>query len=142
MLTTDRQTGGPTRDRQTDWVLTSDTQTDGLLQGLLRTHLSYPVGAVHGLQVPHGVPVVLHEHHGVRPRQVKPQAPHVGGEQQHVDGRVVVEPGRGVAWRGGGGERTESIQSMRSQNPKNPSGGLAEMRWNKRGYLHVGLTIM
>lgn len=52
------------------------------------------MGAVHGLQVSHGIPVVLHKHHGVGARQVQAQTPDVGGEQQHVDGGVVVEPER------------------------------------------------
>ena len=48
---------------------------------------------VHGLQVPHGVPVVFDEHHRVGARQIETQAAHMGGQQQHVDGGVVVEPG-------------------------------------------------
>ena len=35
-----------------------------------------PVGAVHRLQVLAGVPVVLHEDHRVRPREVEPQPAH------------------------------------------------------------------
>ena len=57
-------------------------------------YLSYPVGSVHGLQVPHGVPVVLHKHHGVCARQVQTQTSHMRGEEQHVYGRVIVEPER------------------------------------------------
>ena len=44
------------------------------------------------LQVLHGVPVVLEEDDRVGPREVQPQAPHVGGQEEHVYGRVTVEP--------------------------------------------------
>lgn len=37
---------------------------------------------------------MFHKHHSVGARQVEPQAPDVGGEQQHVDGGVVVKPER------------------------------------------------
>lgn len=54
-------------------------------------YLSYPVGSIHGLQVPHGVPVMFHKHHRVCARQVQTQTADVGGQQQHVNGRVVVK---------------------------------------------------
>lgn len=49
------------------------------------------MGTVHGLQIPHGVPVVFHKHHGVCTRQVQTQTPDMRGQQQHVDGGVVVK---------------------------------------------------
>lgn len=42
------------------------------------------VRPVHGLQVLHGVPVMLQEHHGVRAGQVQPQPAHVRRQQQHL----------------------------------------------------------
>lgn len=57
-------------------------------------YLSYPVCTIHGLQVPHGVPVMFHKHHRIGACQVETQAPHVGGEQQHINGGVVVKPER------------------------------------------------
>lgn len=39
--------------------------------------LADAVRAVHGLQVLHGVPVVLHEDHRVRARQVQTEAAHL-----------------------------------------------------------------
>lgn len=54
-------------------------------------HLSYPVGSIHSLQIPHGVPVMLHKHHSVCSRQVETEAAHMGGQQQHIDGGVVVK---------------------------------------------------
>ena len=54
-------------------------------------YLSYPMGSIHGLQVSHGVPVMFHKHHRVCTRQVQTQTSHVGGQQQHVNGGVVVK---------------------------------------------------
>lgn len=46
---------------------------------------------IHGLQISHGVPVMLHKHHGVSASQVQTQTPDMGGQQQHVNGGVVVK---------------------------------------------------
>lgn len=42
-------------------------------------YLSYPVGSIHGLQIPHGVPVVFHKHHGVCTSQVQTQTANMRG---------------------------------------------------------------
>lgn len=55
-------------------------------------YLSYPMGTIHGLQVPHGVPVMFHKHHSVCTRQVQTQTPNMGRQQQHVNGWVIVKP--------------------------------------------------
>ena len=36
--------------------------------------LAYPMGPVHGLQVLHGVPVVLHKYDGISPCQIQSKA--------------------------------------------------------------------
>ena len=43
------------------------------------------------LQVLHGVPVMLQEDDGISCSQVEPQAAHMGGQQQHLNGGVAVE---------------------------------------------------
>lgn len=66
-------------------TVTSDSPHDLLLERVPRDQavhvdhvlLADAVRAVHGLQVLHGVPVVLHEDHGVRARQVQPEAAHL-----------------------------------------------------------------
>jgi hypothetical protein len=70
-----------------------------LLQGAARDQtihihrllLTDAVSAVHGLQIFHGVPVVLHEDHRVRCLQIEAQSSHSGGEQHAIDRDVVVE---------------------------------------------------
>lgn len=57
----------------------------------LQKYLSYPVGSIHGLQIPHGVPVMLHKHHSVRSRQVEAKTTDMGGQQQNVDGGIIVK---------------------------------------------------
>lgn len=48
---------------------------------------------------------MLHKHHSVGARQVETQTADMGGEQQHVDGGVVVEPEqqRRQGWSKAGG---------------------------------------
>lgn len=55
-------------------------------------YLSYPMGSIHGLQVPHRVPVVFHKHHSVCPGQVQTQTSNMCGQQQHVNRWVIVKP--------------------------------------------------
>lgn len=50
------------------------------------------MGTVHGLQVPHGIPVMFHKHHSVCTRQVQSKTTYMGGQQQYVNGRVIVKP--------------------------------------------------
>lgn len=57
----------------------------------LQQYLSYPVGSIHSLQIPHRVPVMLHKHHSVCSRQVEAKTTDVGGQQQHVNGGIIVE---------------------------------------------------
>lgn len=47
---------------------------------------------VHGLQVPHGIPIMFHKHHGICTRQVQTQTTNMGGQQQHIDGWIIVKP--------------------------------------------------
>lgn len=49
------------------------------------------MGTIHGLQIPHGVPVMFNKHHRVCTRQVQTQTADMGGQQQHVNGGVVVK---------------------------------------------------
>ena len=44
-----------------------------------------------GLQVLHGVPVMLQEDDSVSCSEVEAQAPHMGSQQQHLNGGVAVE---------------------------------------------------
>lgn len=53
------------------------------------------MSSVHGLQVSHGVPVVLHKHHSICPGQIQSQSTHMGSEQQNINGRVIIEPVEG-----------------------------------------------
>lgn len=55
-------------------------------------YLSYPMGSIHGLQVPHGVPVMFHKHHGVCTSQVQTQTTNMCGQQQHINRWVIVKP--------------------------------------------------
>lgn len=50
------------------------------------------MSTIHGLQVPHGIPVVFHKHNGVCTSQVQTQTPNMGGQQQHINGGVIVKP--------------------------------------------------
>lgn len=50
------------------------------------------MSSIHGLQVFHGVPVMLHKHHGICSSQIQTQPSHMGSEQQNIYGRVVIEP--------------------------------------------------
>lgn len=56
--------------------------------------LANAMRAVHGLEVLHGVPVVLHEDHRVCSGEVEAQAADGRGHHEAVDGRVAVEPAR------------------------------------------------
>ncbi len=58
-------------------------------------YLSYSVSSIHGLQVSHGVPVVLHKHHSICSSQIQTQSTHMGSEQQNIYGRVIIEPVEG-----------------------------------------------
>lgn len=55
-------------------------------------YLSYPMGSIHSLKVPHGVPVMFNKHHGVCTGQVQAQTSNMGGQQQHINGWVIVKP--------------------------------------------------
>lgn len=57
----------------------------------LQQYLSYPVGSIHRLQIPHGVPVMLHKHHSVCSRQVEAETTDVRGQQQNIDGGIIVK---------------------------------------------------
>lgn len=50
------------------------------------------MGTIHGLQVPHGIPVMFHKHHSVGTRQVQSQTTNMGGQQQYINGWVIVKP--------------------------------------------------
>ncbi len=41
---------------------------------------SYSVSSIHGLQVSHGVPVMLHKHHSICSSQIQTQPTHMGSE--------------------------------------------------------------
>ena len=58
-----------------------------------RAHLFLPdpVSPVHGLEILHRVPIVLHEDDGVGPGQIETQPPHGRGDQEQIHGDVVVE---------------------------------------------------
>ncbi len=53
------------------------------------------MSSIHGLQVSHGVPVVLHKHHSICSSQIQTQSTHMGSEQQNIYGRVIIEPVEG-----------------------------------------------
>ncbi len=55
-------------------------------------YLSYSVSSIHGLQVSHGVPVMLHKHHSICSSQIQTQPTHMGSEQQNIYGWVIIEP--------------------------------------------------
>lgn len=61
----------------------------------LRMHLSYPVSSIHGLQISHWVPIVLHKHYGICSSEIQSQPTHMSGEQQDIYRWVIIEPGRG-----------------------------------------------
>lgn len=46
------------------------------------------------LQVLHWVPVMFHKYDGVGSSQIESKAANVGGQQQQINGRVIVEPDR------------------------------------------------
>lgn len=56
-----------------------------------RALLANAVGAVHGLQILHRVPVVLEEDDRVGAGEVEPEPADVSGQQHEVDARVLVE---------------------------------------------------
>lgn len=79
-------------------------------------YLSYSVSSVHGLQVSHGIPVVLHKHHGICPGQIQSQSTHMGSEQQNIYGRVIIEPEEG--------KRSRTVTQMELPPKLNISGGV------------------
>ena len=54
--------------------------------------LADAVSSIHGLQILHRVPVVLHENHRISASQVETEASHVSRHQQNIDGRIRIEP--------------------------------------------------
>ena len=57
--------------------------------------LSNAVRAIHGLQVLHGVPVVLEENHRVGAGQVEAETAHARRQEENVD-RGILSRGQGV----------------------------------------------
>ena len=54
--------------------------------------LANSVGAIHGLQILHRIPIVLDEDDRIGSRQVQSETTNLSCQQQHVDRWILIEP--------------------------------------------------